>query len=122
MKLIFKPEDFKYIASKEIWEFAQAKFDQWLEENGKVVWGEKMDSTGYFIWCDPKNTFKQENPHKHVLTHNLGATHKAILVCIEPIEQCKHPKEKVLHSISRVPLVFECECGAKVAPKEFEEV
>ena len=112
MKLIFKPEDFKYIASKEIWEFAQAKFDSWLAEQ-KVVWG-----SGRGGWTElPSPMFLSKDSD---LPAAYSPTHKAILVCIEPIEQCKHPKEKVLHSISNIPLVFQCECGAKVKPKEFE--
>lgn len=44
----------------------------------------------------------------------------------EPIEKCKHPKEKVGIFWSNHPglseKVWKCECGAKVQPKEFEEI
>jgi len=123
-KLIFKPEDFEsFYSSKpngvkwnELAEFAQSKLDQWLAQHGTAVWG--ID--GKVDWWTDKICV--DDP-----------THKAILVMIEPIEQCKHPKEKV-HAVviegwdktknysSSSISEYQCECGAKVKPKEFEVV
>lgn len=59
----------------------------------------------------------------------------------EPIEKCTHPADKVKGSITQVPLdakgafderyiyptdwpveIYQCECGAKLRPKTFEEI
>lgn len=53
-----------------------------------------------------------------------GATHKALLIKIESIKKCDHPKDKV-HENSVKGLADDwawiCECGAQVKPVSFEE-
>jgi hypothetical protein len=117
----FKPEDFKFsdgppktfqymvndsVSIEEAARVANAK----LEREGKVVYTNvhKLNLTWY-----ESNSCKED-------------THKALLINIEPIETCKHPKEKVC-SIRNIMnaneiICWKCECGAKVQPKEFEEV
>lgn len=96
---------------------ANAKLNEWLEKNAKKVIG----NPEIFIW---------DKPPQRVPTD----THQALLVCIEPIESCKHPKEKVSSKILipdgwrgdfKDPMYstwFACECGVIVQPKDFEEV
>lgn len=45
-------------------------------------------------------------------------TYKAILIDIEPIKPCEHPKEKVNKRIDWEG-VYECDCGQRVTPSAF---
>ncbi len=53
-------------------------------------------------------------------------THKALLINLEPIKECPHPKEKVREfrntNFDGPVYIYECNCGARVQPKEFEEI
>lgn len=115
MSLKFKPEDFKEYADakdiqKELVTIAQQIFDKWLSEQPVVYM-----STG--AYDNDEWTEKLEDRFRKK---------KARLVCIEEIKKCYHPKEKVkskyFYSEIAEGIVHECECGAKVQPKEFEEV
>lgn len=113
----FKPEDFEDISYKiatlqlafaaEVAHIANTK----LEREGKVVF------CGQNGWAnDPKHADK--------------ITHKALLIAIEPIEKCTHPKEKVSEIQDRIPAgrkielqtYYQCECGVRVVPESFREV
>lgn len=60
-------------------------------------------------------------------------THKGLLVNIQSIEKCDHPKEKVRRFETRFNVapndyvrgeldgLYQCKCGARVKPKVFEE-
>lgn len=93
MKNFFKSGDFECIRNsspgENIYDLAAiiANYKlQSLVESWSVVYGEKMQSTGAFIWTRPENTFPAEHPHV------IGATHKARLAFIEELskEPCKH--------------------------------
>lgn len=85
-----------------------------LERDGKVVEVE----LGFVGQVYNSNLFRSETKAK------------ALLINIEPIETCVHPKEKI-KVISkarqdvdgaRISTWYECECGIEVEPKEFEEI
>jgi len=121
-KLVFKPEDFLRAGRFEVGHWtpqstsemantAQAKFDQWLKENGRVIY---RDSEPDHFWFEDKEALGRP-------------TYKAILINIEPIEKCTHPTGKVSgHYLSDGIydkwIGYRCECGVKVKPKEFEVV
>lgn len=112
--------DVRLLTTVSAAEQAQQIFDAWIKENGKVVFGKievlkspEGDSFSFFNFCDKNFT-----------------THKALLINIEPIEKCTHPKEKVTGTgimnvypqTKKLLPQFECDCGAKVRPKEFEAI
>lgn len=84
--IVFKPEDFAedqpYVdyKSHRSAKIANKLFQEWLEKQ-PVIMGEKIKSTGAFIWTDPQHTFPAE-PY-----YVLGATHQAHLVQIEPVQK-----------------------------------
>lgn len=84
---------------------AQRLFDEWLAKEGQAVHG-----TGK-MWVSEGAT--TEPP----------SSMKAILINIEPIEKCNHPKEKVKDYFpSDLRVLYQCRCGKTVQPKEFEEI
>ena len=104
----FKPEDFKHssnspLISSDAADIANAK----LEREGKVVYGYQHDYDEEWVF------HSNESPEEH--------THKALLINIEPIAKCEHPKEKVKLE-GTPPIAFYCECGVKVKPTSFAEV
>lgn len=106
MNRFFKPEEFATCAdhpeiSEKNCDYANAK----LEREGKIVFAPTTGSA----WL----SHGQYNQVKY----------KALLINIEPIEKCKHSSDKIRHSQKHLSTpVYTCECGAKVTPKEFEEV
>lgn len=85
-----------------------------LEREGKVVYG-GMNTTS-----DGKTN---SEPFFIMRIDKYYRTHKALLINIEPIESCKHPKEKVSGQYAdENGVIFKCKCGIRVRPKEFEEV
>lgn len=83
----FKPSDFEGFGFpprvknlQDIADFCNSK----LEREGKVVYGTKYNS-------EKKWAFDQQG----VLPGET--THTALLICIEPINVCEHPSEKVYH-------------------------
>ena len=107
----FKPEDFQvalgeYGMGLQAANLANAK----LEREGKVVYQYN------------KGPWSQTSLES--FTGIKEQDHRALLINIEPIEKCTHPKEKVNEIYDGgYPIgEFQCECGAKVKPKEFEEV
>lgn len=85
----------------EVARWINQRIDNWIKENGKVVYG----YSGMVGGTD----------EVRLQDH----THKALLINIEPIEKCKHPKEKV--KLWDCGINYECECGAQVEPAEFKE-
>lgn len=139
MTLKFKPDDFndqeyfliegigapkadlKKCITEVIAQTAQQIFDEWLAKEGKVVYGKWSirDMDGKFL-------YEQWNTG---ISPDLGPTsHKAILINIEPIEKCNHPKEKVHWKFYKESYYeqrhteWHCECGARVQPESFIEV
>lgn len=134
MSLKFKPEDFYKgsVTTEGIinWaphfsSVAQLIFDEWLAKQS-VVKGSGHSEDGSFVWFERT-------------VANGFYTHQARLCCIEEIKKCEHPKEKVkfpywnnmepptktgtlTNTITVRWDVGICECGAKVRPREFEEV
>lgn len=85
---------------------AQVKFDAWLKEHGKVVYGDiGGESARGLYWRTNKSN-----------TDNR----KAILVCAEPIEKCTHPREKVTWSFESKE--YRCTCGVSMIPSAYEPV
>lgn len=120
----FKPEDFdreflntatsvttELIAHSLACEIANTK----LEREGKVVESVLMDDGSWYASTNGC----------------MMKTHKALLINIEPIEACNHPKEKVRPDCTIYVINgfttggenhFRCECGAKLKPLTFEEI
>lgn len=119
----FKPEDFKVTGigyeeeSQRLAALANAK----IEREGAVVYGKSDYRLTSF--ATDKNIQFQDGSF---------ATHKALLINIESIEKCRHPKEKVKEELefikkysgpySDVQVNHKCDCGAKVTPASFEVV
>ncbi len=107
----FKPEDLLKIGIhcceaciNDIVNFANAK----LNREGRVVYQHNKGP-----WSQtPVETF----------THDKLIDSKALLINIEPVETCTHSKEKVGDTYQNGMPEFQYECGAKVIPKEFEEI
>lgn len=82
----------------------------------------KLEREGIKVYSDSKDelTWKAIN--------EIGATHKALLINIEPVEQCAHPAENVFvdksvygfYNLKFIPLI--CTCGAKVRAKTYEVI
>lgn len=121
----FKPEEAVFTGLQGEFmisiDYANAK----LEREGQVVYlsGDQSEIS----------RIKQDEKNYQVISSNFkNSKHKALLINIEPIEKCTHPKEKVKVAwdgdknkqgcLPRFSEEFyKCECGAKVKPKEFEE-
>jgi len=104
----FKPEDFIEAAiSLEFRENLADIVNAKLEREGRVVYGYDDEHTWSTVPSKINNYFKST----------------ALLLNIEPIEQCTHPKEKVttLQHMDENGLYFNrCECGVKVVPESFK--
>lgn len=110
----FKPEDFPYDAhpDEKVDEWAAKHANAKLEREGKVVFGHNQNESGIsHNWTRIKNE-----------GHNLTA----LLINIEPIEKCKHPKEKVTYTpyshqntLDPNDWAYVCKCGARVTPSSF---
>lgn len=114
----FKPEDFADLsttaAEEDACEIANAK----LESDGKIVYSTASNPL-MNSWFSAAGTPQ-------------GGTYKALLINIESIQKCEHPKEKVkvikkeTYPISSHELdgtfskyIYQCECGARVEPLIF---
>lgn len=124
----FKLEDFGSPLAESISElkiYADLANEK-LEREGKIVYSSK-NSDGYMYWSPSEKM-------DHMYTRH---SHKALLINIEPINKCEHPKDKISYKFGQGlkledirfpgPQKYElphwvCECGAKVQPKDFEEV
>lgn len=124
MSLKFTFNDFKGGDIELFWEdaalLAQKKFDEWVKENGKVIYGsisnEVEENWAAYIGVDKDSTDEFE----------------ALLINIKNLYPCKHPKEKIsfnAHTKRLIeegtphkPMHYRCECGAKVVPEEFKEI
>lgn len=118
MSKFFKPEDFLTLlthhSSINTEDFAATIANEKLEREGVVVYDCGNGLTTYDENYDPR----------------YKPAYRALLINIQPIERCKHPKEKV--QIDKVIsqgitlygdiLMFFCECGVRVEPNSFEEV
>lgn len=124
MTKFFKPEDFDG-AGIPCTETAADISNSKLEREGKVVWAYDVEDKNHLWWTNP-----QDDGIKN---------YKALLINIEPIEQCKHPAEKVSSMVKTVYLsqglelepkdfsensepFYQCECGATVKPGSFVKV
>jgi len=109
MKLFFKPEDFKIDG-----------FVNTPSENARIA-NDKLEREGKIVYSNEAAfTWRLSDESKD---------HRALLINIEKISPCEHPKEKVeLVCWEKGDFkdeeykIFKCECGAKVEPSEFKEV
>ena len=95
--------------------------NQKLLRHAEVVYGFPKDqpTVKYYVgrWASVDKGF-----------YSLPATHKALIINIEPIEKCKHEQIKVNPNPLKKEFtqedlcLYECSCGAKVKPIGFEEV
>lgn len=99
---------------------AQAQLDKWLASAMTV----------YTV----NSLFNMDSFTVHKTPMDKG--HKALLIKIEEIKKCEHPKEKVQVSVieffTKGPTIkmngtgfannYFCQCGARVEPTEFKEV
>ena len=150
MKKFFVPEDFDGPACLSRWvKFPSYEYDEILKfvtdrantkliKEGKIVYGfspfpYKDHPSGNYFEPHTWTTFHQDDKTKYAAPEN----HKALLINIEPIEKCTHPADKCSYKWGQGikledvrfpgPQIYEpghwiCECGAKVKPKEFEEI
>jgi hypothetical protein len=121
MKPFFTPEFFKQISldfdnsnwSGSVYDLYALCADKKLEREGKIVY---FDSQHNWVEGYPVN----------MLGENPDVTKKALLICIEPIEQCKHPKDRVRRKPYEPGYLglydYQCQCGAVVEPEGFKEV
>jgi hypothetical protein len=94
---------------------AQAVFEDWIKNNSKVIYGTAKDGIVY------KEVYFSG-------IQNIQDTHKALLLCIEPIEkkECEH-KKTVIHQDAR-PLfentfhVYCANCEKKLKAKSWEVI
>lgn len=113
---IFKPEDFDYTATSAFpaamqasavyAALANARLNEWLKTEAKKVECHKLGESNLTNEHGPGWVAAEKSTRNQV----RFPTHQALLICIEPIEKCSHPKEKVTFR----PGGWECECGAKV--------
>lgn len=114
----FKPEDFKYdsfVFGETNYiniEYASNRANEKLEREARVVYG-VIESTFNYLVTKEALGFGT-SPLKL-------STHKALLINIEPIEDCKHPKEKVCIKRNLVSHTswYECSCGVEVEPTTY---
>ena len=108
----FKPEDFldpKNSIVKICLDRFCDKANSKLEREGKIVYRPEDCKE---VWIDNE----KDRP-----------IHRALLICIEPIEKCTHPKEKISwkwenHGQHPSIIVHYCNyCGVKVEPLTFGE-
>jgi len=121
----FKPDDFTgsdvngMMHINRASDLANAK----LEREGKIVFSQSSDRR---YWEDPNDPTTQDASERSDL--------RALLINIEPIEPCTHLVEKIRQMNWCEPVegfnrglrvtdevIFECECGARVKPKLWEE-
>jgi hypothetical protein len=113
------PDSYEY---HQILDFVCMRANEKLEREGKVVYTGSRDTTHLMcVWHDSKRETGAMN------------FNKALLICIEPIEECRHEKEKVMcvvvegwdksKSTSFCNIsAYQCECGTKVVPSEFKKI
>jgi hypothetical protein len=103
----FKPEDFEayYLMDPRanttgaLASMANAK----LEKEAQVVYG------NFGI-----------NGHNEITHPDRNPAHKALLLNIESVNLCKHPKEKIIY-YDEYSQFWQCECGVNVEPLFFVE-
>lgn len=130
----FKPEDFDGI-----------NFDNKFNHRFADAANAKIESDGGMVYSSPGTS-----SWTHVPT--MSDTHKAYVVNVRPIENCKHPKEQIMmhnqHTtgqmmfsgyvpgsveagvpIEKLPkpdyfccMYYQCSCGVRVEPDSFKEV
>lgn len=95
-----------------------------LERNGKVIHG----APGMLVHMGYD---KIDIPNYWIMSPKGESSHQALLINIEPISPCTHPKEKVQvgtlleyrdsnkQFINEIP--YRCECGVTVKPTGFSE-
>lgn len=112
MNKFFKPQDFYhahwstvkhtgFILPIDAAIYANAK----LELEGKVVYSNTVQHT----WHNVNKPYPTED-------------YKGLIINIERMDKCTHPKEKVFSIYMDVTSAeFKCECGVRVKPSGYEE-
>jgi hypothetical protein len=120
----FKPEDFlENSHCEKCAKWAAEYANEKLKREGKVVYT-MSEGDNNVLYVDKKRFDQCSEQAKG------ACKFKALLISIEPFEQCTHPKEKIKASMLNIfrddpdldKYCFRCECGAHVKPKEFEEI
>lgn len=114
----FNPEDFVLSAHPEI------PTDKWVQMTVASIANAKLEREGKVVY--KINNGYQLSWNENPLT-SLGGegSLKALLICIEPIEKCKHIKATAGIDFSfphKTIIEYICECGARVKPSSFEEI
>lgn len=118
----FKPSDFeKYLTDAYTQQLSADLANEKLEKEAKPVFGSPNGKSTTYVAGQIWNTYND------VTQRN---THKALLINIEPLEICTHPKEKVKHHLGKgingpfepFRQYFECDCGVIVKPIAFKEI
>lgn len=130
----FRPEDFNGLCNYSYPAFAADMANAKLEREGKIVYGSPNGRSHTFVPGIIWNTHDDKTGRD---------THKALLINIEPIEVCKHEKEKVGTFIQKKVFIdynnlppiakrdsqylgttqveYVCQCGKKLIPTSFDE-
>jgi hypothetical protein len=116
----FKPEDFlRVVMGKNMDANIAAAANAKLEREGKAV-------TGFYVDLN-KGKFPEEEHWLYTDKTKPRDTHTALLINIEPIAACTHPKEKVTYTPyshqntnDHDDWAYICSCGARVTPSNFE--
>ncbi len=109
MLKFFKPEDFHYQYDHMLTpERASDRANAKLEAEGKVV---------YNTYADKQlETWQQLNNPEGLFKI------KALLINIEPVEECKHPEDKISTYANGIAEYLCRLCGTRVKPTKFEEI
>jgi len=98
-----------------------------LKSKGHFTWEEIADLANAKLEKESRIVFTSLDPNDSWTTWGYDIdgprTFHALLINIEPIEKCSHPKEKISGRYAdENGVVFKCECGARVSPCQFSEV
>lgn len=111
----FKPDDFNSFISAYERELAAHSANAKLEKESKTIYS----TDGYYSDSEKfRNGWQDVEPDGSMPL----AQYRAIRICTEKIIPCNHPLEKIRANDPNPIHGFICLCGAKVKPKEFEEV
>lgn len=105
----------------------------WSREDLAKICNYKIEREAKRVYLNPKNSL---NGQGDIELTNSGQSHQALLINIEPLEKCQHPKEKVnlvKQYLTRGLVLGEkttecigsgylCECGYRVEPNSFVEI
>lgn len=116
----FKPDDFQYESEGRLRSIMAAD-----------IANAKLEKEGCLIYCD------KEGGRANWSLNKTGAKYKALIINIEPIEKCDHPKDKInvlvnlqkrdinasFFSNPYSEISLSCQCGANLDfPSNLQEI